>query len=158
MRDAGLTLTPTFVPFTPWTTLDGYLDLLRAIVALGLVDSVAPIQLAIRLLVPLGSGLIEILDAEGRLDPYDEAALCHPWRATDPAADRLQAELMRVVEDGEASGLERREIFRRLWDRAHLAAGVAALPVAFGAAAAVPRPSEPWYCCAEPTSGQLAGL
>src|SRR5271168_1095525 len=28
-RRLGLTLHPTFVPFTPWTTLDGYLDLLR---------------------------------------------------------------------------------------------------------------------------------
>src|SRR6185436_15013782 len=31
-RDAGLTLAPTFVPFTPWTTLDGYRDLLREMV------------------------------------------------------------------------------------------------------------------------------
>jgi len=31
MRDAGLTLQPTFIPFTPWSTLAGYRDLLRAI-------------------------------------------------------------------------------------------------------------------------------
>jgi len=27
-REMGMTLHPTFVPFTPWTSLDGYLDLL----------------------------------------------------------------------------------------------------------------------------------
>jgi radical SAM superfamily enzyme YgiQ (UPF0313 family) len=158
MRDTGLTLAPTFVPFTPWTTLDGYLDLLRAIVALDLVESVAPIQLAIRLLVPLGSGLIEILDGEGRLGGYDETALCYRWKAGDPAVDRLHAELLRDVEDGEAGGLDRREIFRRIWQLAHQAAGVAALPVESGPAKPVPRLSEPWYCCAEPTSSQLAGM
>ena len=30
-REAGVTLTPTFVPFTPWTTVDGYVDLIDEI-------------------------------------------------------------------------------------------------------------------------------
>ncbi len=155
MREAGLTLAPTFVPFTPWTTLDGYLDLLGAIVALELAECVAPIQLAIRLLVPRGSALIPILEEEGRLGPYDAAALCYRWRAADPAVDRLQANLMRDVESGEAAGLGRGEIFHRIRRRAHLAAGVAAAAVDIGRAP-VPRMSEPWFCCAEPTSSQLA--
>src|SRR5262249_17837653 len=57
-RDAGLTLVPTFVAFHPWLTLDTYCDLLNAIDALQLVDHVAPIQLAIRLLIPRGSKLL----------------------------------------------------------------------------------------------------
>ena len=158
MRAAGLSLAPTFVPFTPWTTLDGYLDLLRSLVTLDLVDSVAPIQLAIRLLVPRGSGLIGILKSEGRLDRYDAEALCYRWRAVDPAVDRLQTDLMREVEEGEASGLGRRALFARLWRRAHRAAGAEALPIVFGTETPVPSLSEPWYCCAEPTSSQLAGV
>ena len=158
MRGAGLTLAPTFVPFTPWTTLDGYLDLLGAVVALDLVESVAPIQLAIRLLVPRGSGLIPILEAEGRLGRYDAEALCYRWRADDPAVDRLHADLMTDVESGEANGLDRGEIFRRIRRRAHLAAGVADVGIDIGRATAVPRMSEPWFCCAEPTSRQLARL
>jgi radical SAM superfamily enzyme YgiQ (UPF0313 family) len=54
LREAGLPMQPTFVPFTPWTTLEGYCDLLGAIRELDLVESVAPIQLAIRLLIPAG--------------------------------------------------------------------------------------------------------
>jgi hypothetical protein len=49
-RASGVSLAPTFVPFTPWTTRDGYVDLLDQIVGLDLVEAVAPIQLAIRLL------------------------------------------------------------------------------------------------------------
>ncbi len=46
-RELGMTLHPTFVPFTPWTTFDGYLDLLRVIAEQGVVENVAPIQLGI---------------------------------------------------------------------------------------------------------------
>jgi radical SAM superfamily enzyme YgiQ (UPF0313 family) len=57
MRDAGLTLQPTFIPFTPWTTAAGYRDLLRTLIELELVEHVAPVQLALRLLVTAGSRL-----------------------------------------------------------------------------------------------------
>ncbi len=58
LRAAGIAFAPTFVAFTPWTTLDGYLALLERIADLGLVESVPPVQLAIRLLVPEGSYLL----------------------------------------------------------------------------------------------------
>jgi hypothetical protein len=38
-RDVGLTLAPTFVAFTPWTSVHGYLDLLAAIADLDLVEA-----------------------------------------------------------------------------------------------------------------------
>src|SRR5229473_4300611 len=37
-RELGLTLHPTFVPFTPWTTVDGYLDLLQVIEWQGVIE------------------------------------------------------------------------------------------------------------------------
>ncbi len=49
MRAAGLPMSPTFLPFTPWTTLAGYREFLRELVELGLAGQVAPVQLAIRL-------------------------------------------------------------------------------------------------------------
>jgi len=61
-REAGLVLSPTFVPFTPWTTWDGYRDLLRLIAELDLVDQIAPVQLTLRLLVPEGSRLLKMPD------------------------------------------------------------------------------------------------
>ena len=158
MRKAGLTLAPTFVPFTPWTGMQGYLKLLQDIVALDLVENVAPIQLAIRLLVPRGSGLIPILRDQGRLGTFDEEALCYRWQADDPSVDRLQIELITDIETNEAKGLSRNEIFHRIWDRAYQMAGVTAPPIAIRPTSVVPRMSEPWYCCAEPTSQQLAGL
>ena len=59
-RAAGLVLNPTLVAFTPWISLEGYQDLLALLAELDLIGHVAPIQLAIRLLIPAGSRLLEI--------------------------------------------------------------------------------------------------
>ena len=61
-RSAGLTLAPTFIPFTPWTTRESYRELLESLVELDLAENVAPIQLALRLLIPSGSPLLELSD------------------------------------------------------------------------------------------------
>jgi radical SAM superfamily enzyme YgiQ (UPF0313 family) len=61
-RELGMTLLPTFVPFTPWTTLEKYAELLDVLAEQGLTENVAPIQLAIRLLIPAGSRLLELPD------------------------------------------------------------------------------------------------
>jgi hypothetical protein len=61
-RALGIALAPTFVPFTPWTTLVGYRELLATLLKLQLVEAVPPVQLAIRLLVPQGSYLLQLAD------------------------------------------------------------------------------------------------
>jgi radical SAM superfamily enzyme YgiQ (UPF0313 family) len=147
-RDAGVTLVPTFVPFTPWTTLAGYVELLDVLEALDLVEHVAPVQLAIRLLVTSGSPLLELSDIREVVAPFDPASLTWPWRHQNPAVDALQSAVMQLV--GAASGAPRADVFAAI---AALAREHAALPprssrVARGTP--VPCVSEPWYCCAEP--------
>lgn len=58
LAEAGLPVQSTWVPFTPWTTLDDYLALLAWIRGHGLVEQVPAVQLSIRLLVPPGSALV----------------------------------------------------------------------------------------------------
>jgi hypothetical protein len=159
-RKIGLTLNPTFVTFSPWTTLDGYVDLLHLLVELELVDNVAPIQLAIRLLVPAGSRLLEVTDIGDLLDVFDEAALCYPWRHQDPQVDELYEAVRSTVQAGTTAEKNRREIFRSIWELAHGMAGVGHTPMPaslLGPPSPVPYVTEPWYCCAEPTEQQLAG-
>ena len=59
VRGAGVSLRPTFVAFTPFTTLADYLALCRFIRDHDLEQEVDPIQLAIRLLIPPGSLLLQ---------------------------------------------------------------------------------------------------
>ena len=159
VRQAGICLSPTFIPFTPWATASGYLDLLRDIAALGLVPNVAPVQLAIRLLLPQGSHLLDRSELAPHLRGYDEAALSYRWINPDPAVEALSAEVRRTVEDGEAAGVGRAEIFATLWRQAHAACGLAPAPAPLpdhDSEPAVPLFSEAWYCCAEPTGQQFA--
>ncbi len=150
MRAIGLTLQPTFVAFTPWTSHAGARELLRTIAALDLVEHVSPIQLAIRLLIPSGSLLLELDEVRALVGPFDREALVHPWRHPDPRLDALQALLERMVAEASSRGESRREIFARAWRLAGLPEHEAppALVPAGEAAARGPVPylTEPWYC------------
>jgi radical SAM superfamily enzyme YgiQ (UPF0313 family) len=145
-RAAGLTLSPTFVPFTPWTTIDGYIDLLETLALLDLVEHVAPIQLAIRLLVTAGSPLLELPDIARRVEPFDRASLTWPWHHEDPRVDRLQEDVMRLV--GVKIAGSRGAIFDRALALARAAAGRGARTSSRPARnrATVPYLNEPWYC------------
>jgi len=157
-RAAGLDLTPTFVPFTPWTTIEGYRILLERLVELRLVESVPAVQLSIRLLVPAGSHLFEIQGFADLVDTFDDDMLGWPWRHPDAAVDGLQARIQALAEAAAESGEPRRATFERIWRCVHEALGEAppVLPDDVGAPA--PMHSEPWYCCAEPTASQLAAV
>jgi Radical SAM superfamily len=155
-REAGLFLAPTFVSFTPWTTLEGYLDLLRTLVRLRLVEAVPPIQLCIRLLVPEGSYLLHLPGFREMIAAFDAKLLGYPWRHADPAVDALQQAVQACAAHGDQHEVTRKDIFEQIWRLTHGALGRSAPPLTqadFGAPIA--RLSEPWYCCAEPTEQQL---
>ena len=145
-RTAGLVLAPTFVPFTPWTTLQSYLDLLQTIDRLELVEHVASIQLAIRLLIPQGSRMLELEEVRAVTRQFDPRSLTFPWVHPDPAVEALQSELTDVI--GMELSLSRSELFAKVWDVAHTRANALAVrrrpPLV--ARAAIPYLNEPWYC------------
>ncbi|HWG58687.1 MAG TPA: CUAEP/CCAEP-tail radical SAM protein [Candidatus Acidoferrales bacterium] len=155
-RAAGLAMQPTFVPFTPWTTLEGYAELLGVLREEGLVESVAPIQLAIRLLIPAGSRLLELEEIRSAVGAFDETALVYPWKNADERVDRLCDEVQRIVHAGEKGGLGRARIFEEVAEAAQRAAGgkppdasvkigLRAMPL-IASRATVPYLNEPWYC------------
>jgi hypothetical protein len=152
-REAGLRLSPTFVAFTPWTTTAGYLDLLQTIARLDLVDDVAPIQLAIRLLVTAESRLLELSDIRDTIEPFDACSLTFPWRHADSEVDALQREVMALVTSSAHEG--RAGAFAAIWTLVHARLGIQAPLVQRSAHRPVPYISEPWYCCAEPVELHL---
>ena len=159
LRQAGIAFAPTFVAFTPWTALEGYAALLQRLVELELVESVPPIQLCIRLLVPQGSYLLRLPGFRELIGDFDARLLGYPWRHQDPRVDELQRQIQVFVASAEEEGLARREIFARVWAMAHEALGGTAPALeSRNLGAPVPHLSEPWYCCAEPTSQQLQGF
>jgi radical SAM superfamily enzyme YgiQ (UPF0313 family) len=162
-RNIGLTLQPTFVPFSPWTTPRSYLDLLQVLAERDLIENVAPIQLAIRLLIPAGSRLLDIPEIRDGVETFDAAALVYPWKHFDPRVDELAEEVSQIVEREEKLRRNRSEIFAQIWHAtARVCEDAPQIPDALRAPqsmrAAIPHMNEPWYCCAEPSRDQLVSI
>jgi tRNA A37 methylthiotransferase MiaB len=149
-RQAGLAISPTFVAFTPWTTLENYCSFLSGLEQLDLADQIAPIQLGIRLLIPAGSRLMELQDITETVGRFDETALAYPWSNCDPRVDELCARVQNVVHEGGKHKASRRQIFHLIKTMAFEAAGLKP-PDPLESAdrldrAGIPYLTEPWYC------------
>jgi hypothetical protein len=159
-RELGVTLHPTFVPFTPWTTVDSYVDLLRVIEEQGVIENVAPIQLGIRLLIPEGSRMLELEEVRRFVGSFDPQSLAYPWKNADPRLDALSETVQEIAAAAERQKESRSVTFERIWNAAHGAAGLPSPRISPSAHSlpGIPFLSEPWYCCAEPTRDQLVSI
>lgn len=142
-RAADLPLSPTFIPFTPWTTLEGYRALLRDLCELGLSEQVASVQLAIRLLIPQGSLLLDLPDVREMVEPFDAKGLVYPWKNPDPRVDALWRRINDTVRSAEKRRASRGEIFREIAPLAGIEEWVEAPLMS---RATIPFLTEPWYC------------
>jgi radical SAM superfamily enzyme YgiQ (UPF0313 family) len=160
VRGAGISLRPTFVAFTPWTTLADYVELCGFIRDNRLQDEVDPVQLSIRLLVPPGSLLLAAPDIAPYLGALDPEALTYRWTHPDPRMDQLEADVSALVEAATEAGAAAADTFARIH---RLAAGVAGIDIPadkprLRLSAAPPHLTEPWFCCAQPTRRQLRAV
>lgn len=116
LREADLPMRPSLVAFTPWTTLDDYLELLEFVEVHDLVDHIDPVQYTIRLLVPPGSALLDEEETATWIGELDEAGFTYTWSHPDGRMDHLHRRVSRLVEDADASGEEgdNRSLFRRV--------------------------------------------
>ena len=148
LHEIGLPLVPTFVAFTPWTTIATYVEMLDAVDRLDLVDHVAPVQLAIRLLIPNGSRLLELPEIRARIGGFDPRQLAYRWTHEIPQVDALQREVMRLV--GSQVAAPRRSVFDAVRGlvQERVGAGGPRFPTQSPRVdrAAVPYLDEPWYC------------
>ena len=99
-QDAGIALRPTWLPFTPWTSAEDYLALLRFVESRGLVGLTPPVQLGLRLLVPADSPLVEPMREIAALVDYDADGLTWNWRHPDARMDALQSQVAALAERG----------------------------------------------------------
>jgi len=150
VRAAGIAFRPTWVAFTPWTTLDDYLDVLEFVEAEGLIDHVDPVQYTIRLLVPPGSALLERPAVRPFLRPLDQASFTYRWAHPDLRMDHLHRgvsltveEATRVEEDPAITFFQVRELAETMAGRPRGGSGRRA-PMA--GRRRPPRLTEPWFC------------
>ena len=159
-REAGLALRPSLVAFTPWTTLDDYVELVEFVGDQGLTRHIDPIQLTIRLLIPPGSGLLERDAVRPFLGPLEPARLGYSWTHPDPRMDALYTVVTKVMEQGNNEGADPEVIVERIRAQAvTIRDGRPASPrPTTPSVTPVPRLTEAWFCCAEPAPEQLVTL
>jgi radical SAM superfamily enzyme YgiQ (UPF0313 family) len=161
LRQHGIEVRPSWLPFTPWTTIEGLVDLLDFVISHDLVENVDPVQYTVRLLLPEGSLLLDRPEMTPHLGPYDADRLGWTWSHRDDAVDQLAEELARLVEAriDQAAVLTFWEIDALIRARAMT---VRPRPV-LGAVSSGPggpraRLTESWFCCSEPTTAQMTPL
>jgi radical SAM superfamily enzyme YgiQ (UPF0313 family) len=161
VRRAGMTLRPSLVAFTPWTTLADYLEMFDLVEAYDLIEAIDPVQYSIRLLVPPGSALLDAADLPNPvrrfLGPLDQGAFQYGWTHPDPRMDDLHGRISLAVEQAAQRGDEPNETFDRLRAIACAVAGrpIPVKPSSRPRNSRLPRLTESWFCCAEPTKEQL---
>jgi hypothetical protein len=150
LREHGIEMRPSFMPFTPWTTPRDVLEIIDFVAAHDLIANVDPVQYTIRLLVPEGSLLLEREDLREHLGPYQAPRLSYPWRSADPAADQLQARLSALVEQSaaghEATGLTFARIRATVREATGETDGPEPEAIPIGSTEGRPRLTEPWFC------------
>ncbi len=150
LRDVGIDVRPSWMPFTPWTTRDDVIALLDFVHEHDLVGSVDPVQYAVRLLLPKGSLLLAHPDLVEFVGPWDDERSTFTWAHPDPAMDDLQQRLAALIEKRSDAGADDLETY------ALVRAAAGAPPVDLSTATVErPRLTESWFCCAEPTDLQL---
>jgi radical SAM superfamily enzyme YgiQ (UPF0313 family) len=149
VRDARIAFRPTWVAFTPWTLLADYVDMLDFIEDEGLIDSVDPVQYAIRLLVPPGSALLQSPTMAPHLGRLVREAFHYEWTHPDPRMDQLHRTVAATVERASGQEEDPGVTFERVRQLAAIAAGTERAEPPVGLAPGRPRPprlTEPWFC------------
>jgi radical SAM superfamily enzyme YgiQ (UPF0313 family) len=154
LDDAGIPMRPSLVAFTPWTTLEDYLDTLDFVATHDLIDHIDSVQYTIRLLVPPGSALLDPPDDQGTANgwwgPLDAENFTYRWDHPDPRMDDLHHRVTVLVETAQREGQDGRTIFTAIRTLAYRLAGrePAPLPVADATLPrrALPHLTEAWFC------------
>lgn len=146
-RSAGIALRPTWVAFTPWTTLDDFIEVLEFIEANDLVDHVDAVQFSIRLLIPPGSWITDLPETQPHLGALDETAFTYRWSHPDPRMDQLQKDVAALVErDSQQCDGDLAATFFRIKELAHGRKPDEAICSLPSDRFRAPRLTESWFC------------
>ena len=149
VHGTGIALRPTWVPFTPWTTLNDYLEILQFVDMHRLVYHVDPVQYAVRLLIPPGSYLRNRPETKTLSLTLDEAAFSYTWAHPDARMDELHKTVSALVENDARAGVDTLETFYRIWSLAADMHGSRHTPLGFRSKEVhqpAPRITEAWFC------------
>lgn len=144
MQAARIDIRPSWLPFTPWTTVDDVVDMFRFVAAHDLPTD--PIQFTIKLLIPEGSVLLARPELAAHLGPYDPDRLTYEWSAVDVRTEKLAARYADHIDHSARSNVAAAEIIGDLFAMALEAADLPPERLEIGSFEGRPRLTESWFC------------
>lgn len=100
-EQAGISLRPSLLPFTPWETLESYIELLDFFEQGHFIEHIDPVHLSIRLLIPPGSALLDNAENQAWLRELDPESYSYRWQHPDLRMDQLQEQVAKLVEQAQ---------------------------------------------------------
>jgi radical SAM superfamily enzyme YgiQ (UPF0313 family) len=150
MEQVGIPLRPSLLPFTPWETLESYIELLSFFEERRLIEHLDPVHLSIRLLVPPGSALLDIPDNQQWLGELDAPAYTYHWQHSDQRMDDLHRKVVTLVEESERVRADPVETFFQVKALAVATQGrdfsVSQAAQHYGSRKVLPHLTESWFC------------
>ncbi|MDP9494268.1 MAG: radical SAM protein [Actinomycetota bacterium] len=157
LREAGIHVRPTWLPFLPWTHPGDLARLVEFLDRHELWSATDPVQLAIKLLIPEGSLLEGHPAVTPFLSGYEPEALTWAWEFEHAGTELLHKELDVIAAEASDGDTDRRETLVAMRMAIGHRSGVDLGPLT-GWGPAAPRLTESWFCCAEPTTGQATAV
>jgi radical SAM superfamily enzyme YgiQ (UPF0313 family) len=150
MEQVGIPLRPSLMPFSPWETLESYIDLLEFFEEHKLVEHVDPVHFSIRLLIPPGSSLLDTIDDKMWLGTLDAEAYTYRWTHPDPRMDALHQAVSTIVEKAQGVQADPIETFFHIKSLA-LEAKKEGMCIScaiqnYGTRKVLPHLTESWFC------------
>ena len=97
-RENEISIRPSLIAFTPWTTPKDYIELLNFIEENELIYEIDPIQMSIRLLIPPKSSLLKLKDIRKHIVDFQPERFSHIWKHPNPKMEILNSNISAVVE------------------------------------------------------------
>ena len=147
-RRAGIALRPSLLPFTPWTTLQNFLELLEFVEEHDLIYNLDAVQYSIRLLLPPGSWLLRIPEIQPFVGELIQEDFVYQWAHPDARVDALQVQVARTAEEAVRTEEDLATTFYRIRELTLTLLGRTSRPrpPRGRAARKPPRLTEAWFC------------
>jgi len=149
----NIDIRPTWMPFSPWTEQNDLISIIKLIENYKLRETVDPIQLTIKLLVPKNSLILKRPEMKEYLLDYDPSSFSYAWKYKFPNIDNIQNELFTYVLQHESENEYAQ--YLGLVDILESHTNETLLNSEKYSQRIVPKLSETWFCCAEPNKIQL---
>ncbi len=152
-QDFGIDIRPTWMPFSPWTELNDLSNIVKLIEKYELRETVDPIQLTIKLLIPKHSLIIKKPEINKYLGNYEKNSLSFKWEYENNDVEKLQSSLFDFILNN--SELDEHKQYLGMVNIIEKCTDTKLLTNSSYDFKNVPKLSETWFCCAEPSKIQL---